>query len=278
MEENLRRAQHLLLTKFNAPLADSAGERPGLNREWLDMRLDLFERWPLRSVRGQSRAADEWLIFVDSDTAVDYLENLAEVISGDATIVGVSGPLTDDRIAAYVAAHLLDRGGLLITTRLDSDDALASDYVERIHAVADSGWRGFVNPRTGFQLVGDSVLKRWDSSGPFMSYLEDLQPGSLPRTVLSIEHYQAHLAGPVKQLGGKPSWLQVVHGRNLANSAEGVRWSRAKAAKAMGLELPEPTGASTPLLSPIAAQLAREAKWQIRRHSRRRRDARDRTA
>jgi hypothetical protein len=260
--------QHLVLTKFNAPLANSSGERPGLDREWLNMRLELFERWPLRSVRGQSQGPDGWLVFVDSDTPADYLADLAALISGDATIVGVSGPLTDDRIARYVAAHLPKRSGLLITTRLDSDDALATTYVERIHAVADSGWRGFVNPRVGFQLVGDTVLKVWDSSGPFLSYLEDLDPDSVPRTVLSIEHYRAHLVGPVKQLGGRAAWLQVVHGRNLGNSAGGIRWSRAKAAQAIGLELPEPTGSSAPLFSPIAAQLARETKRQIRRRTR----------
>jgi hypothetical protein len=232
------------------------------------MRLALFERWPLRSVRGQSRAPDGWLLFVDSDTEANYLDDLAELVSGDATIIEVSGPLTDDRIGRYVAAHLAGHSGLLITTRLDSDDALASTYVARIHAVAESGWRGFVNPRVGFQLVGDTVLKLWDSSGPFMSYLEDLDPASMPRTVLSIEHYQAHRAGPVKQLGGGAAWLQVVHGRNLANSAAGVRWSRVNAAHAIGLELPERTGSSAQLLSPIAAQLAREAKWQIRRRIR----------
>lgn len=232
------------------------------------MRLELFERWPLRSVRGQTQAPDGWLLFVDSETTTKYLQDLAELVAGDATIVEVSGPLTDNRIAHYVADHLAKRSGLLITTRLDSDDALASTYVERIRAVADSGWRGFVNPRVGFQLVGDTVLKLWDSSGPFMSYLEDTDPASIPRTVLSVEHYQAHRAGPVKQLGGGAAWLQVVHGRNLANSAAGVRWSRVNAAQAIGLELPEHTGSSAQFLSPIAAQLAREAKWQLRRRIR----------
>ena len=127
----------------------------------------------------------------------------------------------------------------LITTRLDSDDALAASYIERSQLAARHH-RGFINFYGGIQLVGDSVLYTVDTSNPFLSFVEEAVDANI-QTVLSIEHYRAREAAPVLQLGGV-AWLQVLHGGNVANLPAGCVFRRRDAERLLGYPLPRADG------------------------------------
>jgi hypothetical protein len=261
---------HLLLTKFNVMLRGQSPPLPGLAAGWLEGRLQLFEEWALPSVRRQTRAPLAWLVFVNAQTSPDFLERLERLCRPTATLVPVEGVLTDQRIGEIVQAHLPRRTATLITTRLDSDDALAAGYVETMAAQAAS-WRGFVNPRSGLQLAGSRVLRCWDRSSPFLSLIEERDPGRAPLTVFCTEHQRAAEVAPVRQLRGRPLWLQVVHGGNLGNEVRGLAYPRALASRALGWRLRK-RGSRLELhrLPPaLLAQVAHELAGELRRYQRR---------
>lgn len=230
---------HVLLTKFNVelPYARKAGQ--GLDPSWLVPRIRIFRDWALPSVRAQTMPPFAWLIFVDTRTDPDLLMLIAQLCEGVASVVPVSGPMTDDQVRLAVHRVVPDQPARLLTTRLDNDDALSSRYIERM-AAATHGWTGFVNPINGYACTSDGyVLRRWDPSSPFLSLAEEREPGRPPRTVLSSAHDRADTVGRVKQLGGPPMWIQFIHGDNIANRARGFPQRRQQASKYFSIELPE---------------------------------------
>ena len=100
----------------------------------------------------QSTPPDGWLLFLDADTPVDHLDALHELVGKDAEIVLSQEHLTGQRIGEIINHRLPPSPSVLLTTRLDSDDALAVSHLQRVRA--DPSFRGFVNPASGLQLVG----------------------------------------------------------------------------------------------------------------------------
>ena len=208
----------ILLTKYNTAIPGMAG-RPGLNARWLAQRLALFDEWTLPAVGAQSRRPDAWLVFVDADTDQSYLQALRDRLAGLGTLVPVSGALTDPRIGEIVAGAVEPGSGALLSARLDSDDAVGVSYLERMGAAA-VGWRGFVNAPLGYRVCDERVLLARERSGPFLGFVEEPGPGR-PLTVFQVPHSEAAGRAPVRQLRGRPAWIQVVHGGNLANAFHG---------------------------------------------------------
>jgi N-acetylglucosaminyl-diphospho-decaprenol L-rhamnosyltransferase len=257
---------HLLLTKYNSRISDDPTFRPGLDERWLGERLELFARWPLPSIRRQSTPPDGWLLFLDADTPVDHLDALHELVGKDAEIVLSQEHLTGQMIGEIINDRLPPGPSVLLTTRLDSDDALAVSHLQQVRA--NASFRGFVNPASGLQLVGGRVLRSWDRSSSFLTRIEERAGDRPPLSVLAIEHTKAHTVAPVRQLGGPPAWLQVIHGGNRANVACGIPWSRRRGAEAMGVAelpaVPDADGARPGLMRPIVHQLALAVQSRIR--------------
>lgn len=262
------RVTHVLLTKYNTRFAGDVSVHPrGLDPAWLDGRLELFTQAPLRSVRQQTAPPAAWLVFIDADTPRAQRAALQSAVGAAATLVEVVGQLTDDVVSTLVAAEVrVPAGQTLITTRLDSDDALSVDHLARVQDLARS-YRGFINPSTGVQLARGSVLLRHDRSSAFLSLVEDVLASTRPRTVFCVEHHDAHRAGPVRQLRGV-AWVQTIHGGNVANQAEGVPYPRRRAERLLGYSLPERQASALSVAQASAGvlrHLTREARELVRR-------------
>jgi Putative rhamnosyl transferase len=257
---------HLVLTKYNTVIPGGDPAR-GLDPTWLQHRLGLFADWPLPAMRAQTRRADGWLVLVDAATDGDYMVRLSDLLAGIGEAVPVAGPLTDQRIGEIVRERLAGRCGALITTRLDSDDAIAADCLERV-ARAAQGWRGFINPPLGYRVQGRTVVRARDPSGPFLSFVEDLGEAA-PLTVFQMPHHEAAFHAPTRQLAGGPAWLQVVHGGNLANAFCGWPTTGARVVADMGLEHLRALrlqGRMPPAarVAAIALEIRREVTWHWR--------------
>jgi len=206
----------------------------------------LLRKSALASVAAQTTSSFTWLLFCDEATDPEILEQLREeerrLPTARIAIVGERGPL--DVVREMVQPNT----DVLITTRLDSDDAIADRYIELVQSYAACFHRSthrqmVVNCPRGYRLntAGSRRLYRdWMLNSPFHSFFERPRNGE-PETVLAFEHeilrtrYASyrHLAGP---RGGKTgghsrlsqhypthqdesmtAWLIVVHGENMAN-------------------------------------------------------------
>ena len=231
---------HLLLTRFNTAI-DFASSRLGLQTEWLHSRLSLFEQYCLPSVAAQQNADFQWIVFFDADSP-EWLRLRIESFSSFLTPIYISGPATDETIAASIGATGSVRTPYLLTTRLDNDDSLAKTHMAHVeHAFARQEREFLVFP-FGLQLYRGHLYSIYWPSNPFLSLVEKVQSGDRFTTVFCAPHHRIRDAGPVRQVLCSPQWMQVLHSANVLNSLRGwprlmslshpnfaVRWPQARA-------------------------------------------------
>ncbi len=202
---------HWLITRFNVPMA----KYPGLSVDepWLTNRIRLFRNHCLPSVARQTCRRFRWLFLVDRATPGpirDEIRKCAEVQRFEVVPVG-SDYL--GALASFVGRH--SRRAFLITSRLDSDDAIRRDYLQTVQEAFDPDATAFLRFQSGLKLdaaTGRLFTVSWPCSS-FLSLVERRAPR--PRTVYFCSHQKAHRHTPLENVDLKHAWLQVVHDHNL---------------------------------------------------------------
>jgi hypothetical protein len=214
--------QHVLITRFN--LATPGRESDIRNRPgWLAERFDLFDRHCLPSVAAQTVTDFVWVVLFDEETPAPFKERI-EACRRVYPFTPVFTPMFrgDDWIRI-----ISNTAGLcepwLLTTRLDNDDALARDFVERLHAEvrAAPAERAAFNFTRGFVVCHGRVYALTHTSNAFVSLLE--QRDAQASTVMAHRHMSIGSAATVRQIGGPGGWIQMVHGGNVSNKIRGRR-------------------------------------------------------
>lgn len=216
--------KHLLLTRFNVVIADWKSQ-VNLDPSWLDERFKLFDELCAPSVLAQSNQDFDWLIFFDSHTPERYksrIQTLQKVYRFHPIYVDV---FNLERMSAIIF-DIYAGDEMLLTSRLDSDDILAIDYIEKVQsATAGLSGKRVINFDQGVILFSKnnkySLYQYTDNSNPFTSLLEPFVKGF--STILAVSHIKLHQFAEVHHINGKPMWLQLVHGGNVSNRVRGVR-------------------------------------------------------
>lgn len=211
---------HILLTRFSAVLRPGAEPMP---ESWLRYRLGFFYDACLPSVLRQRGAGPfRWLVLFDDRCPEDFREDVEDLAHEAFTPIWTHEPFRRDSFAAPVAA--VSDAAYLLTTRIDSDDAMAVDFMAAVQREFGCEERLFVNFPAGLQIDrGGGVYRSRNASSPFLSLIERRVPGRLPDTVYAVPHARARRHAPVRQVPAPPMWIQVVHGLNLANIVNGGR-------------------------------------------------------
>lgn len=224
-------AAHVLVSRFNVGLDAETSDGDA----WLRQRVALFEQYTRSTVLRQRRLPDRWVVLCDDGRGsppwfLDYLRRLESRwfrprFLSDLHPAGIARTVSEEAPAS---------AEWLITTRLDNDDAVSRDFVARIHAAARPR-REFINFPVGLQYASQRIYWRLDPSGPFVSLVE---PRHQPiETVFVTEHPDLSSVGDVRQIWGPPTWLQVIHGRNLGNVIAGVELPARRALDRFDLDL-----------------------------------------
>ncbi|NCD16924.1 MAG: hypothetical protein EOL91_06360 [Actinobacteria bacterium] len=211
---------HFLLTRFSAVLAPGA---PPASEDWLYYRLGFFVDAAHPSVVAQRDAAFTWLVLFD-DRCSDAFRSDVEMLAADGSFIPMWShhPFRRDTFADAVAARSATPH--LITTRMDSDDAIAADYLAAVQAQFAHQERLFVSFTRGLQLDRSGAVYRCDQlSNPFLSLIERRAPGTRPLTVYGPKHARARSLGPLREVAAPPMWAQVVHDANVSNIITGTR-------------------------------------------------------
>lgn len=220
---------HILITRFNLKFSN----RPEPSDVWLRKRIDVLRRYTAPTVQSQTAMPDKWLVFCGRMPT--WLRDEFQAIRAGTPILRVvsRSEISPEFIAAAVAAEVPSGAERLITTRLDSDDAIARDYLHAVRVAAlvsaarnraigsAAGRSGvFLNFTHGLQLYRGRLYRISDLSNSFISLIE---PAENPKTVLVDGHQQLNRHGPIVQIPKRDMWIQVVHGVNLATTVRGVR-------------------------------------------------------
>ncbi len=211
---------HFILTRFNVPTKGREAEFRA-RKGWLARRFDLFETFCLPSIAGQTICDFRWIIYFDSETPSEYRTRIqaAQHIIPFIALFREEVPL--DGVIADVRALLPEGCTRILTTRLDNDDALASDFAETLRRAADAAPDGTaLNLPYGYAWRNGWVYAAEDQSGPFASVVES---ASAYQTIWARPHALLGELFVLRQIQAPPSWLQVVHGDNVTNRVKGRR-------------------------------------------------------
>lgn len=227
---------HLLLTRFNTAIG-FAPSRLGLQTEWLQSRLALFEQYCLPSIAGQQGADFQWLVFFDAESPSWFRQKI-DAYGSLLTPMYIKGTASDPVIADSIASAGLVKTPYLVTTRVDNDDALAKGHLARVQQAFQRQERMFIEFPFGLQSYRDCLYSVYWPSNPFLSLIERVQCGNRFTTVLCVPHDRVRSAGPVKQIQCSAQWLQVLHSSNLLNALRG--WPRLRSHSHADFALPWP--------------------------------------
>lgn len=208
---------HVLLTRFNLP---SKGFESIVRAKdgWLRNRIQLFETYCLPSVIAQSQKNFHWIIYLDPQSPAWLVQRIGELSVG-----GRFHPIYREEVDALdLLKDIRDVTGQsakhLLTTNLDNDDGLSSDFVARVQAIEAPELPSVVFFTAGLVKCNNSLFLRTDRRNAFCSVLSDWNE---PTTCWSSWHDQIGKTMPSIRVEGTPGWLQVVHGLNVSNRTRG---------------------------------------------------------
>ena len=182
-------------------------------------RLDLFERYCAPSVREQTNREFTWLLFLDRDTSAEARSRIAKAVAGapDARLVFLPPVAGDGPVAAAALQHVQGTPDLLVTTRLDNDDALHEDALEVVRARARAERREFLNLRFGYVTDGRTARVKSHKYGHYTTLVEPASGAPFRTVHCGLPHGRARQFAPFRQIADRPYWLEVIHTRNAAN-------------------------------------------------------------
>lgn len=215
---------HVILTRFNIPTLGREGTIRA-SADWLKNRFELFETFCLPSVKAQTNGDFTWYVYFDAETPSPYKERAAAYADTMPQLRVRFGDLDDfslARIQEDVVRSAAPGDDWVITTRLDNDDALARDFVERVRNAATPGVMQVLNVTQGVIWSGGRVYRHEHLSNAFASLSESLADCS---TIFIAPHMELSRVAPIKQVAGDPGWMQVIHGQNVSNRVRGRRIS-----------------------------------------------------
>lgn len=209
------RHDQVVLTRFNLP---SVGYESIVRAQegWLRSRVALFERYCLPSMRGQTAEAT-WIVYFDPESP-DWLLEWIERVNRDDFVPILRATVSPEELVADLRATVGAPRDGLVTTNLDNDDAIATDFLARVAAAARTGERSAIYLADGLIADARGVYRRVDRHNAFCSVAE---PWDAPVTCWAGWHNRLGETMPVRSLRGAPAWLQVIHGENVSNRVRG---------------------------------------------------------
>ena len=207
---------HLFFTRFN--IQYEVGDTIGICPSWLDERLRLFETYCLPSIQNQTCTNFIWIIIGDSRTSIEYKKRIESYKSILPQICVVWTPYQNDgyhSLYRKLGQEFASGYDTLITTRLDSDDALPINYAETIQRIAQDGFEGIIS----FPVGKQTFIK--DNKSYKIRYVQNHSTSYIEKcsfeTVMIFDHTQVKMDQIQIIETEEPMWEEIVHGGNMLN-------------------------------------------------------------
>lgn len=214
---------HAILTRFNLKIYDQSRFDPS---EWMEKRWGLFRRFTAPSIANQQNKNFRWFVFFDDRTpGPDQVRAIGEELGFTPLFCPPPREHSFDTAVLAFKSYLHDniaRADVLITTRLDNDDALHRLFIKDIQQRVIKQYTGrtcAINLQHGLRLdletsMAVSVFKL---SNPFISLVEPFIRIDDIKTVWARQHTHIREIAPILEVKGWHKWLQVAHADNVKN-------------------------------------------------------------
>ena len=217
----------ILLTRFSLPHPIWTSRSVDEYAAWLEVRLELLERFTVPSVRNLYVKPDRWLIFAGAHEVefIKRIEKVAQMSGVGVTIVQFKGK-TIPAALSEVISNDIDLPIRLCTVRMDSDDMIASDYFARLRSLIEP-----VTYNDDFAIsfpggaVYDSLANQFGylsyPENAFLAHVEQVTDWGKVKSVYRSMHTTlcSDLSNAIYARSNHPMWCSVVHEHNLANQS-----------------------------------------------------------
>ena len=209
--------KHYLITRFNINLYGSNPYKIKHKTDWMKQRIIEFEKWTAPSVLNQTETNFTWCIVFDPKTPICFIHQVKKIVENKNIAVWVSTSYDVTSIAKHLDTSL----DFVITSRVDNDDILHTDYIKEIH-------KAFDNKTEIIDVDGeqwDTLTNKFYTSGrsqnnsPFLSLVENTKRDI--RTCFEHDHTYMPFYYESKKID-KVLYTQVLHDNNIANKIKGV--------------------------------------------------------
>lgn len=193
---------------------------------WLAHRFILFENFCLPSVLSQDTKDFHWIILIDERTPARWVIRLKRnllSIQAKITILPVDR-FSELKIVNEIKMNVVDEDHVIITTRLDNDDAIPRNYLSTVLSLTQTLCPNnyyALNFSNGCKLHKSGIYKFMPSDlNPFISAMS---PMHNLKTALNQPHPTMDKFGTVIRIddsfAGVDSimWMQVIHSKNISN-------------------------------------------------------------
>ena len=229
---------HYIITRFNLQLWTHDKKGQAIDREqWLERRLDLFERYCFPSLCAQTCQDFKWFLLFDNKTPEKYKERVTsykdrcpqiQLIAIQPTSALQLISIIQDVVKDFTKEHLKLHPDeeTLITTYLDNDDALRSDFVEIVQEYAAKlkprTFISFINGIQYFTELQIATRIRYKNNH-FISFIEEINAFNPLMTVYGFgSHFYIERIKncEIKYIDSEPMWVEVVHEENVDNDVK----------------------------------------------------------
>lgn len=203
---------HYIITRFNMPWVKEETDKPkGLDPQYLRERFELFDEYTVPSMKRQTCQNFKWLVFFDKRTPAEFLNKIQsyrELDFYEDVLVEPGFSLKE-----YIDDLKRESTGLFISSRVDNDDAVLSDYVEVIQKKAKE-----VFPKDRY--LTSPLNYRYDVKDKTLTKYRLKKNHFISRTGNVFEVNQNHMPSNPNMYVKVPGIhsIEVVHESNLLNS------------------------------------------------------------
>lgn len=222
---------HFIITRFNLRREGDVWttdkhQQVTLTEEWMRHRMKIFEEYCLPSLIHQSNQCFTWLLYFDSSTDAAFIPAIREW-EAKYSIIKVKFV---DGYSGFSVSHPEDILALrnpenqyVITTRIDNDDAIHKDLIEKIQQSFNFQDFTAVNFPKIYCLQPTSppeMTLRIVFSSHFISLIERVQDQQIKGCYSRLDH-EWDQPGQIIQIKDKVYCLEIIHERNILNSLRG---------------------------------------------------------
>jgi len=219
---------HYLITRFNVPVPGWDRDRRGMptrDDAWLEHRLRLFTDYCLPTVRGQAATNFTWILGFDRGMPESHRLSIRAVLDEIPQVEWIEAGDHDDFMRQLRVRLAGDPAPYLVTSRLDNDDGLGTDYIRAVQAAFVPEDKRLLNLTGGIAYdITQRVLTRIRMArrNHFTSLIEaNDQSGNL-LTVIGFPHHHPPASVHLVELPTRFGWLKIVHGRNVSSRLKGI--------------------------------------------------------
>ncbi len=204
------KVKHCIQMRFSVPM-----DGYEITDEWLDYRFTIFEEVTLPSLLQQTNKNFELFCYFNENTSQRWKEKIE-------TYTKIFTPIFTKSIgqANHYFSQMDQNFEYLLTTRLDSDDAIALNHIEIVQENFEEVNNKILNLWHGYKILYPtfSTQKLIHPVNSFISLIEKAEKNKIFLTAMGIWHTYIYGYGNVKQINTQnPMWLMNIHGDNIKN-------------------------------------------------------------